>query len=180
MRLLTTHRRRALGCAGGLAGLLLLFSCRSQPDTELRQALDQRYPEGWRYATLRADLISELHPGESPSWISGDFDGDGQLDYAAQVVIFRPGHTLAVDSAQLLLALLRREHGFAHHVLSVGGGPHQGIYLSRIGTGSTVQSFEGGPAVGLPADAVHQIFANQASMAFVYDQGGWTEIATAD
>lgn len=160
-----------------------LSGCYSQPsgpDAELREALEAAYPGGWRYATLRADLHSEMRAGDSPAYIQGDFNGDRRPDYATQVVAFAPGHTLAVDSAQVLLAFLRQEDGFARHVLNTGGGPHEGIYLSRIEAGDSIQDFEGGPILVLHADAVSQTFANEASLAFVYERGRWKEIALSD
>ena len=164
-------------------GLWSVGACRpgpATPEAELRAELDETYPRGWRYATLGAYGRSELQPGERPTWVGGDFDGDGRPDYAVQVVVFKPGHTLAVDSAQLVVALLRRANGFERHVLSVGGGPQDGIYLARLPRGEVISDFEGRTTVTLRADAIHQVFAGQASIAYVYDQGRWVEIATGD
>lgn len=174
---------RCFLCTGVLASAGLVAGCAPQApddDAELRRALDVAYPDGWRYATLRTDLISEMGPGDSPAWIRGDFDGDQDLDFAAQVVTYRPGHTLAVDSAQVLLAFLRGGGGLVRHVIDVGGGPHEGIFLNRLSAGDTIQSYDGGPMVVLPWDAVHEVFPNQASVAFVYDRGRWTEIFLGD
>jgi hypothetical protein len=121
-----------------------------------------------------------MREGDSPAWIRGDFDGDGQSDFATQVVAFKLEHTFAVDSAQVLLAFLKRQGGLERHVLSTGGGPHEGIYLSRIEAGDSVQDFEGGPWVMLSSDAVYQIFANEASVAYLYEPGRWIEIALSD
>lgn len=183
MPTLPRRSRGALVHLIALAGTALLPGCHSPPsfpDAELRQALDAAYPKGWRYATLRADLHSEMRAGDSPAWIQGDFDGDLLADYATQIVTYVPGHTLAVDSAQVLIAFLRRHKGFVRHVLSTGGGPHEGIYLSRIEAGDSIRDFEGGPLLVLRADAVYQIFANEASVAFLYEEGRWKEIALSD
>jgi hypothetical protein len=178
----TVERRRLyVGIAFYLG--LLCAACRtadSSPEYELRSALNAAYPRGWRYATLSDYGQSELRPGERPTWVGGDFDGDGAADYAAQVVIFKPGHTLAVDSAQLVVALLRRASGLERHVLSVGGGPQDGIYLSRIPRGQVISDYEGRDTVSLKSDAVSQVFAGQASIAYVYDRGKWSEIVTGD
>ena len=167
-----------------VASLALLAAC-GGPDpgnsrTELRAALDTAYPEGWRFASLDPDARAELKPGESPEWIGGDFDGDGRSDYAAQLVIWKLGHTTTVDSAQLIVALLRRRDGFHRDVVSVGGGPSFDVYLARIPRGERVADFEGRSAVTLESDAVHQIFAGKASVAHVYADGHWREILTGD
>jgi hypothetical protein len=167
-----------------VASLALLAAC-GGPDpgnsrTELRAALDTAYPEGWRFASLDPDARAALEAGESPEWVGGDFDGDGRSDYAAQLVIWKLGHTTTMDSAQLIVALLRRRDGFRREVVSVGGGPSFGVYLGKIPRGERVADVEGRSAVTLDHDAVRQIFAGKASVAHVYDDGHWREILTGD
>jgi hypothetical protein len=180
----TQRPRRFFSAALGVVSLPLLSAC-SGPDpgnsrAELRAALDAAYPEGWRFASLDPDARAALEPGESAEWIGGDFDGDGRSDYAAQLVIWKLGHTTTMDSAQLIVALLRRRDGFHRDVVSVGGGPSFEVYLARIPRGARVADFEGGSAVTLESDAVHQIFAGKASVAHVYEDGHWREILTGD
>ena len=148
--------------------------------TELGAALDSVYPEGWRFASLDPDARAQLKAGESAEWIGGDFDGDGRSDYAAQVVIWKLGPTTTVESAQLIVALLRRRDGFHRDVVTVGGGPSFDVYLAKIPRGERVADFEGRSAVTLESDAVHQIFAGKASVAHVYEDGHWREILTGD
>lgn len=174
--------RVTIYCTGVLASLVL-FQCAPDapgPHAELAAALNEIYPDGWRYATLREDVRSEMAPGDSPAWITDDFNGDGRLDYAAQIVIYRPGHTFAVDSAQLLLTLLRHNGRFDSHVLSTGGGPHEGIFLSRLQPGDTIRDIESGIVLVPDHAGVYQIFANEAAIAYVFDQGLWKEIFVSD
>jgi hypothetical protein len=166
-----------------LALIWLVLACGSDPGHsvgELRTALDVAYPEGWRFATLDDYARSELKPGERADWIGGDFDGDGRSDYAAQILVRRIGHVGGADSAQQIVVLLRRRNRFDRHVLGAGGGPNREIYLGLIPRGETVRDYEGRSAVQLQRDAVHQIFAGQASVAHVYDEGRWREILTGD
>ena len=166
-----------------LALLGALLACAPDPGNspgELRTALDVHYPEGWRFATLDSYARSELKPGERADWLGGDFDGDGRSDYAAQVVVYRMGHTSGSDSAQLLVVLLRRRNHFERHVLGAGGGPSTEVYLGRIARGEMVQDHEGREGATLESDAVHQIFAGHARVAYVYDDGKWREILTGD
>lgn len=170
-------------CRTGVLAFLVLAQCApeaSGPTSELAAALNEIYPDGWRYATLREDLRSEMAPGDSPAWITGDFNGDGRADYAAQIVVNRPGHTLAVDSAQLLLTLMRHNDRFKSHVLSTGGGPHEGIFLSRLQPGDTIRDIERGIVLVPEHAGVYKIFANEAALAYVYDHGLWKEIFLAD
>lgn len=177
---MSTSRGRRLA----LASLALIVAC-AAPDpgtsrVELSAALDAAYPEGWRFASLDADARSELKAGESPEWIGGDFDGDGRSDYAAQLVIWKLGHTTTMDSAQLVVVLIRQRDGFRREVVSVGGGPSSGVYLSKMPRGTRVESFDLSSGVTLERDAVQQIFAGQASVAHVYEDGHWREIITGD
>jgi hypothetical protein len=161
----------------------LLHGCVADPGNslvELRTALDAAYPEGWRFATLDSYARSELREGERADWIGGDFDGDGRSDYAAQIVVRRMGHLGGSDSAQLVAVLLRRRNRFERHVVGVGGGPSTAVYLGRIPRGETVRDAEGRSETTLKGDAVHQIFAGQASVAHVYEDGHWREILTGD
>ena len=161
----------------------MLSACAPDPGnsrTELQSALDAAYPEGWRFAALDGYARSELKPGERADWIGGDFDGDGRSDYAAQIVVRRMGHPGGVDSAQLIVALLRRRNRFERHVVNVGGGPNAEVYLAKLSRGDTVADYEGRDPVALKSDAVHQIFAGQASVAHVYDDGRWREVLTGD
>ena len=161
----------------------LSFACASDPgnsEAELRSALDAAYPEGWRFATIDEYWRPELQTGQREDWIGGDFDGDGRSDYAAQLVVHRMGHPGGTDSAQLIVALLRRRNEFERHVINVGGGPNGAVYLARIPRGERVHDYEGRNGETLERDAVHQIFAGQASVAYVYDDGRWREILTGD
>lgn len=161
----------------------LMPACAEDPGTslaELRTALDVAYPEGWRFATLDDYWRRELRAGERADWIGGDFDGDGRSDYAAQVLIHRMGYPGGSDTAQLLVVLLRRRNRFERHVIASGGGPNTGIYLGRIPRGDAVHDYEGRDGLTLESDAVHQVFAGQASVAHVHVDGKWREIITGD
>jgi hypothetical protein len=132
-----------------------------------RQHLDSVYP-GWRFATLRADLARNLLRGASPAWVSGDFDGDGQPDYAVQIL---PAVS-SPDSAQRVLFLLRRRSGYAE-VLIQAGALADYVYLLRERAGSKAVDLEvrddtpGADAESgtfiLPHDAVTMLYAEQAA-----------------
>ena len=173
--------RHARALASALVAALV--GCVSDPGNspgEVRTALDAAYPEGWRFARLDDYWRAELKAGERADWIGGDFDGDGRSDYAAQVILHRLGHPGGKDSAQQIVVLLRRRNRFERHVLGVGGGPNTGIYLGRVPRGETVHDVEGRSELTLESDAVQQIFAGQASVAYVYDEGRWREFITGD
>ena len=180
---MTPLGRRARRCGPALALFGALLACAEDPgnsEAELRAALDAAYPEGWRFAAIDEYWRPELQAGQREDWIGGDFDGDGRSDYAAQVILHRLGHPGGKDSAQQIVVLLRRRNRFERHVLGVGGGPNTGIYLGRVPRGETVHDFEGRSEITLESDAVQQIFAGQASVAYVYDDGRWREIITGD
>lgn len=166
--------RRVLGVAA--AALLLGPGLRGPAalPAALRAQLDREYP-GWRFADVLPALRRGLRPGERPGWVRGDFDGDGRADYAVQIV--RPA--APPDSAQLLLAYLRRPPGYARRLVRAGG-VHRGIYLAAGRRGQHGHDLEGDTAFVYRADAVEVVYAEQARETCLYLGGRFRCLLTGD
>jgi hypothetical protein len=98
---------------GGLLALVVLGGQGGLPDP-IRRTLTQRF-QGWEFPTLSPGFEASPGSGASPAWIAGDFDGDGRLDYAVQLVAPSSG-----GSVQRVLAFLRR--GQAYTLVRWGRG----------------------------------------------------------
>jgi hypothetical protein len=146
-------------CAGALGIVLAAGELPAQAalPRQLTQMLAQRYP-GWRLATVEPTVRRTLKPGSSPAWIAGDFDGDKKRDYAVQLV--------REDSAQVLLAFLRR--GTGYEPVTVASVPaSSGLYLRRATAGERVRDLEADPngdsTVVLRRDGIHWLLGSESA-----------------
>jgi hypothetical protein len=160
---------RACFLAGALGVVLATRELPAQaaPPRQVTQLLAQRYP-GWRLATVEPRLRRTLKPGSSPAWIAGDFDGDKKRDYAVQMV--------REDSAQVLLALLRR--GTSFEPVAVASVPvSSGLYLRRAAAGERVRDLEADPngdsTVVLQRDGIHWLLGSEAASTCRFDSNSF-------
>jgi hypothetical protein len=98
--------------------------------TAIRHILATQHP-GWTFAQLDSFNTAGLHPGDRADWVSGDFDADGRLDYAVQVVDTR----LQVDSQQVVIGFLARAGSFEPYPIQSGYRTNQD-YLRVNATGA--------------------------------------------
>lgn len=146
---------------------ITLRGARSDPGLPLRvrRMLDSSHP-GWRFATLAGPPAGDLPPGERPSWIAADLDGDRRRDYVVQLVA-RGGN----DSLQSVIAFLRRGDEYRQVVIdsfpSFGG-----TYLMPVPAGGRVPDLDtdlqGDTARTLEHDGVTLVFAEKAATTCVY------------
>jgi hypothetical protein len=143
----------------------------------VRSELTRLYP-GWRFATLVPSLRPVIDNEHSPEWIRGDFDGDGRRDYAVQIVRQSPR-----DSAQLILAVLRRGDGYRLYVVNAGG-KHNGIYLVLSRRGERVHDIEADPSgfasITLRTDAITIAYGEEAAETCFYERRRFRCIISGD
>lgn len=74
-----------------LMGLLFVSSSEAYAlPAKVKSYLDQNY-SGWKFSTLAETCTS----GKSPAEISGDFDGNGKIDYAVKIKRGNKGYVIA-------------------------------------------------------------------------------------
>lgn len=78
---------------------------------EIRRTLDAQYP-GWRFFRVAAENLPYCKPPNHGWMVSGDFDGNGELDYA--VLIVHRG-------SEQLLAFVREGASYRKMVVPNGG-----------------------------------------------------------
>lgn len=78
----------------------------------LRAALDREYP-AWSFGSIHPEVLSYFKGKRRfPNLIAGDFDGDGNRDYAVKIAT-----TQNAARVQRIIAFLRRGKDFLPHVL---------------------------------------------------------------
>jgi hypothetical protein len=163
---------------------ILLLLCLTGPlpaqkniASAIRTELTADFP-GWRFATLSAEFNGSLPEGASPGWIKADFDGNGLMDYAVQIV-----EAHAQDSTQRVFAFLRRGPHYRRILLQAF--PPSGIaYLQRAPRGQERPDFDADPngakRVRLKHDGVDLIFGESGALTCVYGTAGFRCIISGD
>jgi hypothetical protein len=175
--------------------LLLLLPCLSvlpispatqQPSKlelppQARDALYLKFPD-WRYADvpdeIREVLKRDYGPTSRPDLISGDFDGNGQADYAALIY----HGTIRVEKGELvypslcLVVFLAQDYGYQLHAIEDPGGEY--IQLIRKGDGG--YDYETQKEFIYQHDAIDAIIFEKAATSYVYENGRFRAIITGD
>ncbi len=163
---------------------ILLLLCLTGPlpvqlslPAAIRKELTADFP-GWRFATLSAEHGISLPSGASPGWIRADFDGDGLMDYAVQIV-----EAQTQDSTQRVFAFLRRGPHYRRILLQAF--PPSGIaYLLRAPRGQERPDFDADPngasRVRLKHDGLDLIFGESGALTCVYGSAGFRCIISGD
>ncbi len=140
----------------GLLAVTLLGGQSSLPP-QVRYLLDRQFP-GWTFATVTPDY----GPGTSPAWLAIDFDGDGQMDYAVQVV----AGSQAGGAVQRVIAFLRRGAGYSFVPLD-SFPPATTQYLRRVPAGTVRENLDAPAGSGrtfrLPQDGLEIAYGDQAA-----------------
>ena len=160
----------------GLLALVLLGGQGGLPN-QIRRTLTHRFP-GWAFATLSPGHEPSAGSGASPAWIAGDFDGDGQLDYAVQLVA--PG---SGGSVQRVLAFLRR--GQAYTLVPLDSfPPTTTVYLQRVPQGAVRANLDAAEAGARTFRLVHValeiVYDDQAAKTCWYAAAGLHCALTGD
>ena len=143
------------------------------PHEDVRRLLDQKFP-GWQFATISDSLTAQISPDSSPQWVQGDYDGDGQTDYAVQIVKAGPR-----DTQQVVIALLRRGKGYDLHTLK-RFGIQRATYLRTSPKGEETMDIEHDRKITNPTDVLDLLYGQEAGETFVYEKGQFRLIASGD
>ena len=148
---------------------------------QARDALYLKFPD-WRYADVsdevREALTKDGPPHSRPDLISGDFDGNGQSDYAALVY----HGTIRVEEGELvypqryLVVFVAQDHEYQLHVIEDPGGEY--IQLIRKGDGG--YDYETQKEFTYQHDAIDAIIFEKAATSYIYENGHFRAIITGD
>ena len=170
-----THHRPTVW---GAFTLLMLQStaCRQavpELPERIEAQLNRQYP-GWSYARLNRFNRDQLGPGQSPETVRGDFDGNGETDWAVQIIHAddRPG------KSQSILVFLHRLNGYTVHVVETGS-ENQGTYLGVSPPGPHRDVVEDTSVVA-GGDVLDVLYGQEASVGYLYRYGRFLSYTTGD
>jgi hypothetical protein len=154
-------------CAGNpTAGLGLPESIQS--------TLNEEYP-GWKLAPVTPQIQATYKQHKvthSPSVAAGDFDHDGQRDYAVQIILNTPG-----QEEQIIIAFLARAGHFEETILqSMGIDPTNSLWVMRVSIDETGAN----PDKPEKKDVLMVLGGPVGDTVYSYDAGKFHEIASPD
>ncbi|MFL6207940.1 MAG: hypothetical protein ACJ74W_03780 [Pyrinomonadaceae bacterium] len=143
--------------------------------------LDAQYP-GWNFAPIMDEVrefFKKERPGARANLIAGDFDGDGQTDYAAQIEhgIILDHNGAPAGHEQHLLAFMRRQTGYKLYKLTeCGTGDH--IYLAKKGDGG--YDYEKQREITYERDAICTVIWEKGGSTYVFEKDHFRCFVSSD
>lgn len=147
----------------------------------IRRQLDKHFLQ-WKFVVIESEIhqfVQERHGREArPDWIQGDFDSDGQTDYAVYVT-----HGKAQARKQSVVVLLKRGTDWRRFLLS--SSPSEDpvptiTYLLRCNKGAKDYDYHRNKTFHYPHDAVFFGYFAKAGTSYVYRKGRFRAIVTSD
>jgi hypothetical protein len=145
-----------------------------------RLMLSRRFP-GWKFAGVSPEVQRFFETdmkGASPSLISGDFDGNGQFDYAALIqhgkILNEQGK--AIGSRHYLVAFLRRGTRYRMYVIK----DPDGEYLCLAKKGSRDYNYEEQKEITYANDAIMTGIFEKGGSSYVYRNGRFLSFVSSD
>ncbi len=146
----------------------------------VRAELDKRFP-GWRFPKVDEGIHRYLRENISadtrPEFISGDFDGNGQLDYA---VMIEHGVALNEDGNPVghniyVVAFLKYGGKLKFYMVEDGGE-----YITLIKKGEKGYDYETDKNFIYKNDALFSGYFEKAGVSHIYEKGKFRGITTSD
>jgi len=140
----------------------------------IRSTLDQEYP-GWKLAPVAPKIQAAYKHHQvthSPSIAAGDFDQDGQRDYAVQIVLNTPG-----QEEQIIIVFLARQDHFEETILqSMGIDTTYSLWVTR----TSIDESGAKPDKPVMKDVLMVLGGPAGDTVYSYDAGKFHEINSPD
>jgi hypothetical protein len=145
-----------------------------------RLILNRKFP-GWKFAEVSPEVqqfFKTALKGASPVVISGDFDGNGKLDYAA---LIHRGYLYnsqgqAIEPRNYLVVFLRRTTHYKIHVIKNPAGEYIG--LARKGTSD--YNYNEQKEITYATDAIFTGILEKGGCSYVYKKGRFISFVSSD
>ena len=144
-------------------------SFREELPTSARVMLDRRFA-GWKFSDVSSEVkqfVKENLRGASPVLISGDFDGNGRLDYAALI---------QQGSRYYLVIFLRRRADYKMYRVRNPNGE----YLIRARKGSRDYNYEEQKEITYANDAILTGIFEKGGSSYVFKNGRFVSFVSSD
>jgi hypothetical protein len=171
-----------------LCGVTSLHNAETQPTSALpasiRAGLDAKYP-GWRLAeasTAVQDFVERSSRGSRPSLLVGDFDGNGQSDYALLIEHANfDGRGKAFSHVKQTIAFLAAAGRFRLVALDQPSPADASVYLTLRKKGAAGFDFTANRKFTYPNDSIgYSYFEKAASGTYIYTNGAFRFVIEAD
>ena len=142
------------------------------PET-IKIILDKEYPN-WKFSEVSKDIYDFFEANRirfHPNFISGDFNGNGERDYAVQI-------TYKKD--RIVIAFLQRGKNFERHVLETHFDYHTDIYLWLLRKGEKGYDYETEKEFHYAHDSIGVMFFEKAGGSHVFEKGKFRRIVSSD
>jgi hypothetical protein len=149
----------------------------------INSILNTKFP-GWRFSEVSAEvqlLFRERFPGARPNLIRGDFDGNGQMDYAVLVehTNFDRGGKAFTHVVERL-AFLKKGARYKVYNLGESGPANRELYLNLAKKGARARDFHTQRYFRYPNDSVSVSVFEKAGGAYIYRNGRFRYVFGSD
>lgn len=152
----------------------------------IKRELDKRFPD-WRFPKIDSQISKFLRehnsPNTHPAFISGDFDGNGQMDYFALIEFGTdsPNFDVPLGTHTVYIAFLKKGNKFKFYQLGIKFYKIESTeYIALIRKGEKGYDYETGKNFIYKTDAIFSGYWEKAGSSYVYENGKFREITTSD
>ena len=166
--------------------LMLPITSASQSDQlpeAIKSTLNKRFP-GWRFSEVGVGVrqfFRERFSEACPNLIKGDFDGNGQMDYAMLVEHSNFDKSgVAVTHVVEKLAFLKRGTKYKLYILEEYAPADPELYLNLARKGEESRDFQTRTKFRYPNDSISISYFEKASGTYIYRKGRFRYVIESD
>lgn len=150
---------------------------------EIRSSLNKKFP-GWRFSEVSDDVnrfFKERWPEARPNLISGDFDGNGQTDYAVLIEHSNFDKTgKAFTHVVEQLAFLKKGTSYKLYILDQNTSATLELYLTLARKGEVGREFSTQRKFRYPNDSISLSYFEKAGGTYIYRRGRFRYVTESD
>jgi len=145
--------------------------------------LNRQFP-GWRFSRVSDDVtrfFSERWPDARPNLITGDFDGNRQLDYAILLEhsnFNEPGKAFSHVVEQLVF--LKKGATYQLHILDQRAPANLELYITLARKGEAGREFNTQRIFRYPHDSISVSYFEKAGGTYIYRRGKFRYVIESD
>ncbi len=162
---------------------ITVVSQSDQLSKAISSTLNKRFP-GWRFSEVSVGVqqfFKERFPDARPNLIKGDFDGNGQMDYAMLIEHgnfdeSEKGFTQVVEK----LAFLKKGAKYKLYILEEYAPAQPILYLNLAKKGEVGKDFQNNTKYRYPNDSITISYFEKAGGTYIYRKGRFRHVLESD